>query len=192
MAEAAEWRRPYGHACAGQRQPDCTQEREQKGGRKEENMCDHCSHSVRVTTLTVYISHRFPRDFTQAFKRHFVSPVSGFLVKRNQRNWGFGCVFHTNRSRPPRPRWGSICAAQSWRVLAGSCWRALQNWAANRGISIEYTQPGKPQQNSYVERFNRTVRYEWLAQCLLASSSHYNRHRISQSVTPCELISLFH
>ena len=24
--------------------------------------------------------------------------------------------------------------------------------------------PGKPQQNAYVERFNRTVRYEWLAE----------------------------
>jgi putative transposase len=24
-------------------------------------------------------------------------------------------------------------------------------------------QPGKSQQNVYVERFNRTVRYEWLA-----------------------------
>jgi putative transposase len=40
----------------------------------------------------------------------------------------------------------------------------LQNWAREWGIQIEYIQPGKPQQNAYVERFNRTVRYEWLSQ----------------------------
>ncbi len=40
----------------------------------------------------------------------------------------------------------------------------LLAWAAKHSIKIEYIQPGKPQQNAYVERFNRTVRYEWLAQ----------------------------
>ena len=43
---------------------------------------------------------------------------------------------------------------------------ALQNWANKCGIRIDYIQPGNPQQNAYVERFNRTVRYEWLAQYL--------------------------
>jgi putative transposase len=46
---------------------------------------------------------------------------------------------------------------------------ALQAWANRQQIDIEYIQPGKPQQNAYVERYNRTVRYDWLAQTLFAS-----------------------
>ena len=38
-----------------------------------------------------------------------------------------------------------------------------QTWAEKRGIRIEFIQPGQPQQNTYVERYNRTVRYDWLA-----------------------------
>ena len=40
----------------------------------------------------------------------------------------------------------------------------IQNWAKAWGIRFEYIQPGNPQQNAYVERFNRTMRYEWLSQ----------------------------
>lgn len=46
---------------------------------------------------------------------------------------------------------------------------ALQNWAERNAIRLDYIQPGKPQQNAYVERFNRTVRYDWLAQTLFES-----------------------
>ncbi len=35
-------------------------------------------------------------------------------------------------------------------------------WALQHGIDLEFTQPGKPTQNSYVERFNRTFREEVL------------------------------
>ena len=31
-------------------------------------------------------------------------------------------------------------------------------WADQQGIRIEYIQPGKPQQNAYIERANRTIR----------------------------------
>jgi len=41
---------------------------------------------------------------------------------------------------------------------------AITQWASQRGVALNYIQPGKPQQNAYVERFNRTVRYEWLSQ----------------------------
>jgi len=40
----------------------------------------------------------------------------------------------------------------------------MTNWASQHGIKLEYIQPGKPQQNAYIERFNRTARYEWLSQ----------------------------
>ena len=46
---------------------------------------------------------------------------------------------------------------------------ALMTWAREKGIRIEYIQPGKPQQNAYVERYNRTVRYDWLSQYLFDS-----------------------
>ena len=46
---------------------------------------------------------------------------------------------------------------------------ALLGWAERQGIRIEHIQPGKPQQNAYVERYNRTVRYAWLARTLFDS-----------------------
>jgi putative transposase len=35
-------------------------------------------------------------------------------------------------------------------------------WCAERDIALRYIQPGKPNQNAFVERFNRTFRYEVL------------------------------
>jgi putative transposase len=45
----------------------------------------------------------------------------------------------------------------------------LQAWAEQCGVRLEYIQPGKPQQNAYVERYNRTVRYDWLGHYLFDS-----------------------
>jgi len=38
----------------------------------------------------------------------------------------------------------------------------LADWADKYGIQLEFIKPGKPIQNSYVERFNRTYRTEVL------------------------------
>jgi hypothetical protein len=35
---------------------------------------------------------------------------------------------------------------------------------SRHGVAIQRIQPGKPQQNVYIERYNRTVRHEWLGQ----------------------------
>nr|WP_245649054.1 IS3 family transposase [Magnetovibrio blakemorei] len=45
----------------------------------------------------------------------------------------------------------------------------LAAWTEKRGIGLQFIQPGKPQQNAYVERFNRTVRYDWLNQYIFAT-----------------------
>ncbi|WP_116827754.1 MULTISPECIES: IS3 family transposase [Pseudomonas syringae group] len=45
----------------------------------------------------------------------------------------------------------------------------LAEWAQKWGIRLDYIQPGNPQQNAYVERYNRTVRYDWLGHYLFES-----------------------
>ena len=42
----------------------------------------------------------------------------------------------------------------------------LRRWSEKHDVRLDFIQPGNPQQNAYVERFNRTVRYEWLSQHL--------------------------
>lgn len=46
---------------------------------------------------------------------------------------------------------------------------AFTAWAKAAGMSIQYIQPGKPNQNAFVERFNRTYREEVLDQHLFTS-----------------------
>lgn len=64
----------------------------------------------------------------------------------------------------------------------------LQQWAIKHGIKLAFIQPGNPQQNAYIERFDRTVRYDWLSQDIFDSIEevqekatnwlwHYNNER---------------
>ena len=52
----------------------------------------------------------------------------------------------------------------------------LLRWAEDRGILLQHIQPGKPQQNAYVERYNRTVRHEWLDQYMFATIKEVQDH----------------
>ena len=80
---------------------------------------------------------------------------------------------------------------------------ALLSWAEQRHIRIEPIQLGQPQQNAYVERYNRTVRYDWLAQTLFDSINQvqdaatqwlwiYNHERPNTAIggiTPAQALS---
>ena len=52
-----------------------------------------------------------------------------------------------------------------------------------------YPSPGNPQQNAYVERFNRTVRYAWLNQYIFTTINNatawlwtYNNERLNMAL----------
>ncbi len=66
--------------------------------------------------------------------------------------------------------------------------RQLFDWANHQSILLSFIQPGKPQQNAYLEPYNRTVRHEWLDMRLFISIQqaqeeatrwlwHYNNER---------------
>ena len=48
----------------------------------------------------------------------------------------------------------------------------MMSWANQHQITLLYIQPGKPTQNAYIERFNRTARHEWLDMHLFNSIEH--------------------
>lgn len=50
--------------------------------------------------------------------------------------------------------------------------QSLRDWAQASGIELMYIQPGKPTQNAYIERFNRTARNELLNMHIFDSIDH--------------------
>lgn len=78
--------------------------------------------------------------------------------------------------------------------------RVMAEWAEVHGVKLEFIQPGKPTQNSYIERFNRTYRTEVLNMYVFRSLSEvreiteawmkeYNEERPHQalnSMTPVQ------
>lgn len=60
---------------------------------------------------------------------------------------------------------GSIRVDNGPEYISGK----LLAWAEKQGVTLNHIQPGQPQQNAYIERYNRTVRHEWLDQNIIES-----------------------
>jgi len=52
----------------------------------------------------------------------------------------------------------------------------LASWAKKNNILLAFIQPGNPQQNAYIERYNRTVRYDWLSQYIFSEMKDVQTH----------------
>ena len=82
---------------------------------------------------------------------------------------------------------------------------ALADWAENNKVTLNFIKPGKPTQNSYIERFNRTYRDELLDLYLFRTlgevrkmteewRSRYNNERPHDSLndmTPVEYLQAY-
>lgn len=52
----------------------------------------------------------------------------------------------------------------------------IQDWTKSLGIQSEFMQLCQPQQNAYIERFNGTVRYDWLSQYFWETLNEVQRY----------------
>ena len=124
----------------------------------------------------------------------------------------------TTSTGPPRGRCSTIRWSGSWRIAAirGApkairvdngpefISKALDRWAYENGVTLDFSRPGKPTDNAFVESFNGRLRDEclnthWFLSLADARAKieawrrHYNESRPHTSLgwmTPAEFASL--
>ena len=52
----------------------------------------------------------------------------------------------------------------------------LMKWAGKQGVTSLHIEPGQPQQNACIERYNRTVRHRWLEQYIIKNIEEAKDH----------------
>jgi transposase InsO family protein len=89
-----------------------------------------------------------------AYLRNEGAPWNHKRVWRIYKEMGLNLPRRT-RKRPPK----------AIRLDNGSELRSavFMGWCESKGIELKFIQPGKPQQNAFIERFNRTYRHEVLS-----------------------------
>ena len=103
-------------------------------------------HVAEEATSCIWV----PQTNKNIRQAHLKNTISGEL-KNLIRYWGID-------GKPDSIRADNGPEYVSWKLL---------DWARKHGIEIQYIQPGKPQQNAYIERYNRTIRHEWLDQNII-------------------------
>lgn len=141
----------------------------------------------------------------------FRVPIGGFLsVPINSNRGALGILVSYSLTSKRITRWLDQLAAfrgypKRIRVDNGpeNIAHHFQRWAKQRGVFIQYIQPGKPAQNAYIERFNRTYREAVLDMYLFQSINevqkitnnwlkHYNEERPHEALnnqTPTSFIN---
>ena len=66
--------------------------------------------------------------------------------------------------------------------------QVMKDWCEDQSIELTYIQPGKPTQNSLVERFNRTFRQEVLDCFIFSSIKEVKLFTQSYNLTPHEFL----
>jgi putative transposase len=69
---------------------------------------------------------------------------------------------------------------------------AFVDWAKDRRIALRFIEPGKPNQNAYIERFNRTYRDEVLSAYLFESIEQVQRITDDWLIEYNELLTCWH
>lgn len=99
----------------------------------------------------------------------------------NQKNWGFGLCFlhlrnvkgqgwsHKRVYRIYRELELNLRIKPRKRLVRERPQPLAVPEAINQMVDGFHARSGSPQQNAYVDRYNRTVRYNWLAQLLFES-----------------------